>query len=148
MTCGSEPDAETMILAFESQEDAQFWLGRLRRLLDEPRKGSPEESGQLAEGVCLIRGAPEVPHQSLGWGECSDTSTWAADRGLQLRAALRGADAVLKVSRRKQADLDGPHGSPAGWPRASMTPISGSNCVGSGSARKYRDSPREWPRSL
>jgi tetratricopeptide (TPR) repeat protein len=46
-----------------------------------------------------------VPYVALGRVSFTGATAWAADRGVQLRAGARGADAVIRVERRKCPDV-------------------------------------------
>jgi tetratricopeptide (TPR) repeat protein len=106
LTVGPEPAAEVSTLSFNSAKECEYWWGKLRQRLQDPGEGSPIEGRRISEGVSLIRRAPNVPHQAIGWIEYTGTSGWAADRGLQLRAAIRGADAVFSAVREKRFEQE------------------------------------------
>ncbi len=97
LTLRPESGAGRLILTFAGAAAGQYWHYKLQA-----RRGlSPEEAERdthLPEGVTLVREAPDVPHQVLGPVEFTGQTAWMADRGLRLRAGMRGADAVLGVA--------------------------------------------------
>jgi tetratricopeptide (TPR) repeat protein len=106
LTPGPEP-SEKLILAFASAEVGQRWYrevqARQRQLAaDAPAQG---DDRYAPEGVTLVRKTPEVPQVVLGRVEFTGPTQRAGDRGLQLHAGLRGADAVIELQRRTCPEL-------------------------------------------
>jgi tetratricopeptide (TPR) repeat protein len=103
---GPEPSTEKFTLAFAAAAEGQRWWKEIQsqqRLNAE----SPTADRQLPEGVALVRQVPEVPYVTLGRVGFTGPTKWAADRGLQLRAGIRGADAIIELHRQRYAE--------AGW---------------------------------
>jgi tetratricopeptide (TPR) repeat protein len=100
------PDAggETLRLAFDSAPEGRRWHSNIQELLQQLPLDTPPADRVAAEGVSLLLGAPDVPHVVIGQVECAGPTARLADRGLQLRAGLRGADAVIWVWRQKDRD--------------------------------------------
>jgi tetratricopeptide (TPR) repeat protein len=95
---------ESHVLAFDDAAAADRWLREIRRQ-QEMSSGAPPLSRYQPEGVSLVRRAAKVPHQVLGQVEFTSHNSWAADRGLQLKAGMRGADVVINVERHRCPDL-------------------------------------------
>jgi tetratricopeptide (TPR) repeat protein len=105
LTPGPEASAERWRLQFSEAAEAQRWCRELQaRRPALPPEGPPGDR-HLPEGVSLVQRAPDVPHQSLGRVEFTDRSLWLANRGLQLRAGMLGADAVIAVEWQRCPDL-------------------------------------------
>jgi hypothetical protein len=105
LTVGLAPSAEKLTLIFASPAEGEQWAGQvqIRQLLCLPEMRADDD--RRPEGVALVRRAPDVPHQVLGRVEFTAPTRWAADRGLQLRAGMRGADAVIGLERRLSPEL-------------------------------------------
>jgi hypothetical protein len=103
-TAGPDPPGERLTLIFQSAETGRRWLAELEALRPLVPDG-PEADPPAPEGVALVRRAPDVPHVVVGRLEYTDRNGPAADRGLQLRAGMRGADAVIQVKRERCPDL-------------------------------------------
>jgi tetratricopeptide (TPR) repeat protein len=103
-TPASEPPAESLTLRFEAAGVAQRWLQEVEDL---GRAGPAESPADrpAPEGVALVQRAPDVPHVAVGRLEYTDRSAWTAARVLQLRAGMRGADAVIQVRYERRSDL-------------------------------------------
>jgi tetratricopeptide (TPR) repeat protein len=107
LTLGSEPAAEKLTLTFPSAGQAERWYGEAR---EKQRQLGPDSSlldRKPPEGVALVQEAPPVPREVLGRVEFTGSSQWEADRGLQLRAGILGADAVVDVYRHKVPGVSG-----------------------------------------
>ncbi|HEV3081469.1 MAG TPA: tetratricopeptide repeat protein, partial [Gemmataceae bacterium] len=97
--------AERLELAFASSLEGERWCKELqeRRLhltVEIPRVDRP-----ISEGVALVRKAPDMPHVVLARVSSTNQTRWMADRALQLRAGIRGANAVIKVHRQKCREM-------------------------------------------
>jgi tetratricopeptide (TPR) repeat protein len=105
---GPDDSAEKMTLTFGSAAERDRWCRELQ-----PRQqvtpDAPQDDSEQPEGVTLVRQAADVPHVNLGPVEFTGQTPWAADRGLQLRAGMRGADAVVGVYRHKSTDATSSH---------------------------------------
>ncbi len=99
MTLGPEPAAEKLTLTFPSAQEGKHWYRDVQVRQPQLPPDAPRDDRYQPEGVAMVRRAPEVPHQVLGQVEFTGQTQWAADRALQLRAAIRGADAVIDVHR-------------------------------------------------
>jgi tetratricopeptide (TPR) repeat protein len=96
-----EPPGEKLALRFASAEEGLRWHRVLKDWPQSAGQDEPLSETNPPRGVALVCRAPDVPHEVLGLVEFTDSNRWNADRGLQLRAGIRGADAVLHVERRK-----------------------------------------------
>jgi tetratricopeptide (TPR) repeat protein len=101
LTLGPEPSAERLTLAFASAAEGAHWSRELQARRQQLRPEEPPGDRHLPEGVSLLRRAPDVPHVVLGRVTFADQTPRTADRGLQLRAGIRGGDAVIGVERRR-----------------------------------------------
>jgi tetratricopeptide (TPR) repeat protein len=90
------PDT-SLSLIFANTTDGQEWYEELQK---RPKQVSADFR-TVPEGVALVTRPPDVPHEVLGNVEYSAPTRWIVDRGLQLRAAMLGADAVIWVFRQK-----------------------------------------------
>lgn len=91
---------ETLRLTFAHAAERDRWHRQLQAR-QQPAADAPTDAPPVPEGVALVQQAPDVPHEVLGRVAFLAATPWAADRGLQLRAGIRGADAVIEVQRRK-----------------------------------------------
>jgi tetratricopeptide (TPR) repeat protein len=99
----SDAGAEAVRLTFANAEQGRRWHDELqacRQLATE----LPPTDRHIPEGVALLRGDAGAARVDVGRVEFTGRTSRLADRGLQLRAALRGADAVLWVWRQKCPD--------------------------------------------
>ncbi len=88
-------------LTFATSKVGQQWHAAIEEARNQPPPKTPPEGRHLPKGVVLVQEAPEVPQVVVGRVEWSEATSWAADRGMQLAAGTRGADAVLGVTRWK-----------------------------------------------
>lgn len=96
-----ENAVDKSILEFRTEKEAVRW----QRELVLAHKASPaSESPPAPEGVALVRKPPPGEQIFLGSVDFSGADRGNADRGMQLRAARLGADAVIHVQRRRFAD--------------------------------------------
>jgi tetratricopeptide (TPR) repeat protein len=93
-----------MRLAFAGRESGQRWAEELEARRVKIDREMPADGVFVPEGVSLIEVMPDVPHVVMGKVDCTASKARLADRGVQLRAALLGADAVTDVCRRKVND--------------------------------------------
>jgi tetratricopeptide (TPR) repeat protein len=105
LTFGPEPLAEKLTLTFASAAEGQRWRREVEARQQQPTPDAPPADRHQPESVALVRQAPDVPHVALGRVEFTGRTPWAADRGLQLRAGIRGADAIIEVYRQRCPDL-------------------------------------------
>src|SRR5262249_49340527 len=96
LTLGPEPSSEKLTLVFASADQGKCWFREVQRR-QQLTPDAPSGDRHLPEGVALVRQAPKVPYEVLGRVAFTGTTRWAADRGLQLRAGIRGADAVIEL---------------------------------------------------
>jgi tetratricopeptide (TPR) repeat protein len=96
----ADSQSETLVLRFASAFQAAGW----RQELQTQRQAAdtaPEQDRTAPEGVAMVRKPPEVAHVALGTVSYTDRTEWTADRGLQLRAGMRGADAIINLRRER-----------------------------------------------
>jgi tetratricopeptide (TPR) repeat protein len=101
LTPDPAPSAEKLTLVFASPAEGERWWRELQKRQQQFTPEAPPDGWQPPEGVALVQQAPPVPHTVLGQVEFTELTQWAADRGLQLRAGMRGADAVIELNRQK-----------------------------------------------
>src|SRR5262249_35695308 len=89
---------------FASVAKGERWQGELQARQPQTCPGTPPGERRLPEGVSLLRRSLDVPHVVLGQVEFRDETRRKADRGLQLRAGIRGADAVIWVAHLKSPE--------------------------------------------
>jgi tetratricopeptide (TPR) repeat protein len=94
---------EELSLTFASAEEREHWW----QVLEGQQQLAPEPTPKayVPEGVSLVRQPARLEHVDLGRVESSASSRRAVDRGVQLRAAMRGANAVVEVHRQRCPDL-------------------------------------------
>jgi tetratricopeptide (TPR) repeat protein len=105
MTFLTAAGPECLKVTFAYADEGYSWERLIR---SQPRQLAPGLSLDLRpapEGVALVKSVPDVPYMALGWVDFTDRNAWMADRGLQLRAGQRGADAIISLERRKCSDL-------------------------------------------
>jgi tetratricopeptide (TPR) repeat protein len=112
LTIGPEADAEKITLTFTAAAAGERWVGEIRRQ-QKLLPTTPQTIFSQPEGVSLVRRAGNIPHKVVGQLDFTSQNSWSAGRGLQLRAGMRGADAVINVYRHKCPDL--------GWGACQMT---------------------------
>ena len=66
---------------------------------------APFNLSYVPEGVALVQKAPDVPSVPLARVAFLGRSPDTADRGIQLRAGMLGADAVIELKRKKCRDV-------------------------------------------
>jgi hypothetical protein len=86
------------VFQFTDRKECRQWCERLQDLR---RDSDPEVSGPTAwpqiEPVVLLRRPPAMRYQALGPVEFQHAKPRRAEVGLQVRAAMLGADAVVDV---------------------------------------------------
>jgi tetratricopeptide (TPR) repeat protein len=105
LTQHPEAGGATLRLTFADAAQRQRWAARLEARLPQLLPEPPPDDRPVPEGVALVAHAPDVPHVVLGRVTFTGESRRTADRGLQLRAGIRGADAVIGVERHRCPDL-------------------------------------------
>jgi tetratricopeptide (TPR) repeat protein len=101
----TERFTQRLWLIFGGAEQGEYWHREVKERQAKIGSNAPLNTRIVPEGVALVRKAPKVPHENLGRIEIVGTSRWAADRGLQLRAGIRGADALIHYYRRGYREL-------------------------------------------
>jgi tetratricopeptide (TPR) repeat protein len=104
LTLDREGEAEKLTLAFTDAATGERWVREVRRQ-QQLMPNAPQRICYQPEGVSLVRRVGDVPHTVVGQVQFTGQSSWVADRGLQLLAGMRGADAVINVFRRKCPEL-------------------------------------------
>jgi tetratricopeptide (TPR) repeat protein len=105
LTPGPGPSAEKLTLAFASTVEWERWCREVQARLQPLTPDAPQGDRHQPKGVALVRRAPDVPHVVLGQVQFTGHTRWTADRGLQLRAGIRGADAVIQVHHRRASEV-------------------------------------------
>jgi tetratricopeptide (TPR) repeat protein len=100
LTVRGDPLPEQLMLRFASAEQGVRWHGVLKEWPQSAEEVEPPAAPGPPQGVALVRQAPDVPHTVLGLVEFTASDRWRAERGLQLRAGIRGADAVIHFESR------------------------------------------------
>jgi hypothetical protein len=101
LTLRPEAAAEKVILTLASAPEGERWYMELQERRQLIRPDAPPSDRHLPEGVSLVRRAPDGAQVVLGLVAFMDRTPRSADRGLQLRAGMLGADAVINLARRK-----------------------------------------------
>jgi tetratricopeptide (TPR) repeat protein len=104
LTVPPGPSAERFRLTFAGVARARLWHGELLARREQLPAEAPPATRRVPEGVALVKGGPGPSHVVVGQVEFSARTPRTADRGLQLRAALLGADAVVWLWRQKGFD--------------------------------------------
>ena len=102
---GQEAENETLHLGFTSYSEAQRWQEKIQACQSKLGAVAPPDGLYVPEGVVLVQKAPDVPYVPLDRVAFLGRSPDTADRGIQLRAALLGADAVIELKRKKCRDV-------------------------------------------
>jgi tetratricopeptide (TPR) repeat protein len=105
LALGPEPSTERLTLTFVSAQERDRWHRQLQGWQDRRTPDVPQSDGYTPEGVALVKQAPEVPYVVLGRVKFTGQTRWAADRGLQVRAGIRGADAIIELHRQKRREV-------------------------------------------
>jgi len=93
---GSEASGESLQMTFVNARVGERWYRELQARQRQPHGDGLAGDVRLSEGVALVRHAGDVPYESLGRVGFTGASRWRAERGLQVRAGMRGADAVIE----------------------------------------------------
>jgi tetratricopeptide (TPR) repeat protein len=105
LTVAQQPPADRLRLAFASPAEARQWSRELQARSRQQAPEAPRVDRLVPEGVALVRRPPDVPYVGLGRVGFTGRTPRAADRGLQLRAGMRGADAVIAVRRQRCPEI-------------------------------------------
>jgi tetratricopeptide (TPR) repeat protein len=105
VTVGPEAAGERLRLTFGGAEEGRRWHEELQACRDQLPPDPPADGPPVPEGVTLLKQVPGVAQTALGRVEFTAAGSWLADRGLQIAAARRGADAVVGVVRIKCREL-------------------------------------------
>jgi hypothetical protein len=87
--------------------DCERWKEQLSELREEPERQHDELKPGFQEPIPVLATQPLVRYQSLGRVEACNDKRWRAEAGLQIRAAMLGADAVLDVKEEVVTDFIG-----------------------------------------
>jgi tetratricopeptide (TPR) repeat protein len=105
LTLGAEVSAEKLVLTFINAAEAERWCNEISPRLELLTGSTVADVRHTPDGVALVRRAPDVPHIVVGRVDFAGYTCWAADRGLQLRAAALGADAVFELNRQRCTEM-------------------------------------------
>jgi tetratricopeptide (TPR) repeat protein len=105
LTLSPETSTEKLTLAFAITAQGERWYREADARQQQLTLDALQSDLHPPEGVALVRQAAEVPHVVLSRVEFTGQSKWAADRGLQLRAGIRGADAIIELHRQKCPEM-------------------------------------------
>jgi serine/threonine-protein kinase len=103
---GSEGTSSRVSFRFATARECKHWAGLLAALLEQRSTppGIPAEIPLLAP-VVLMRQRPMLRYQLLGVLEAKAEKRRVAEAGLQVRAAIMGADAVIDVQEEHLPDF-------------------------------------------
>ena len=96
---------ETLTLTFDDATQAKRWYDRIQACQSRLSPAAPSDGRRVPEVVALVRRAPDVAHVSLGRVRFLHGSAETADQGVQLRAGILGADAVIDLRRKKCPEI-------------------------------------------
>jgi tetratricopeptide (TPR) repeat protein len=96
-----QQSVQKLTLTFASADAGWRWYRELEARRQQLGADAAPADGHVPEGVALVRRASDVPHRAVALVEFSAPDRRTTDRGLQLRAGMYGADAVIAVRRRK-----------------------------------------------
>jgi len=102
---GSEPVGEKLTLKFARSAEVERWHEKILEWQSKYNPDAPPIRRTVPEGVALVRKAPDVARVELGRVSCVHRTPGTADRGAQLRAAIRGADAIVELRRTKCPEM-------------------------------------------
>jgi len=105
LVCRPETSAEKMTLTFASLPERERWAKEIETRRQEIQTSLPVNTAYLPEGVALVKRMPDTAYVVVDRVGFTAQTPWAADRGVQLRAGMRGADAVIDLERRKCPEL-------------------------------------------
>lgn len=97
--------AERMTLTFAVPDTAETWRDRVWEYHENPSADAAPADRRRPVGVSLLRQAPGAAFETAGDIEFAGPNQRDAERGLQLSAGLRGADAVINVKSRRRPEL-------------------------------------------
>lgn len=96
---------EKRTITFGRVFEANRWLARMTELKTESTDDLPPIEEHVPDGVSLVRDAPRGDYERLGRVSFTGDNLRSAKAGVQLRAAMRGADAVIDVVVLRAADI-------------------------------------------
>jgi tetratricopeptide (TPR) repeat protein len=105
LTPGHDPSGEKLTLTFASAAEGGRWYDQIQALRFEPIPDAGPDDRLVPEGVALVRRAPDVPHVDVGRVAFMHRTPEEADRGIQLRAGMRRADAIIGLRREKCPEM-------------------------------------------
>src|SRR5262249_25803235 len=91
LTFTPEAEGETLVLGFPNAHFRDRWCQQL--LAQQQQTAAAPQDRYVPEGVSLVQGSLKCPHVVVARVEASALTYRKADRTLQLRAGIRGADA-------------------------------------------------------
>jgi tetratricopeptide (TPR) repeat protein len=104
LTIGPEPASEQLTLTFTRSDLGQRWVQAIQ---EHQQHSTDAKPSHRPEGIALLQQQLELPHEVVSPVEYTGQTQWHAERGLQLRAGIAGADAVVGVQSQPCRDLGG-----------------------------------------
>lgn len=103
----TEDEPQTQSYRFSKRRQARLWYEQLRKFI----AARPGELGggvvrRFRRPVPLLRRKPNVQYQLLGLLEVSLPNLRSAERGMQIRGAMVGADAVIELQSERRPLFD------------------------------------------
>lgn len=102
---GPETPREKLVLKFASAGEVQRWFDKVQEWQAKASSDAPPIRRTIPDGIALVCNAPDVPHVELGRVSCTQRTPTTSDGGAQLRAAMRGADAIIDLNREKCPEI-------------------------------------------
>jgi tetratricopeptide (TPR) repeat protein len=100
----STDPTEKLALVFPTRENAEEWRREMAAQQEKLVDLQPHNV-QASQGAVVLRRPPNVPYEEVAYVTFAGATSWAAERGLQLLAGLRGADAVIHVKRSRCTEM-------------------------------------------
>jgi tetratricopeptide (TPR) repeat protein len=101
-----ESSGESLTISFTSQAIANRWFDEIQKGQSASRADVEPVGRVVPDGVALICKSPDVSYVGCGRVTFLHGMPWSADRGAQLCAAMRGADAILGLTRKKLPEME------------------------------------------
>jgi tetratricopeptide (TPR) repeat protein len=101
-----ESSGESVTISFSSQAMANRWFDEIQKCKIESDMDGQPSSRVVPEGVALVCGSPDISSVDCGRVKFRFPRLLSADLGAQLRAAMRGADAIVGLTRMKLPEME------------------------------------------